>query len=58
MIDGRVTNFGTIVNGWLLVPQAGVFAADYLLGAANTQHGLGANIAEEAFYPVTFTDSD
>jgi hypothetical protein len=20
MIDGRVTNFGTIVNGWLLVP--------------------------------------
>lgn len=57
LIDARVANFGTIVNGWLSVAQAGVFGTDYLFRAADTQYGLGANIAQEAFYPLTFTDS-
>ena len=57
MIDGRVANFGTLVNGWLSVPQAGVFGTDYLFRAADTQYGLGANIAQEAYYPLAFTDS-
>ena len=38
-------------------PQAGVFGTDYLFRAADTQYGFGANIAQEAFYPLTFTDS-
>jgi hypothetical protein len=29
-----------------------------LFRAAITQIGLGANIAQEALYPVTFTDSE
>jgi hypothetical protein len=57
MIDARVANFGTLVNGWLAAPQAGVFATDYLFRAADTQYGLGANIAQEAYYPLAFTDS-
>jgi len=57
MIDARVANFGTVVNGWLTNAQAGVFGTDYLFRAADTQYGLGANIAQEAFYPLAFTDS-
>ena len=56
MIDARVAKFGTVVNGWLSAPQAGVFGTDYLFRAADTQYGFGANIAQEAFYPLAFTD--
>jgi hypothetical protein len=57
MIGARVVKFGTTVNGWLSAPQAGVFGTDYLFRAADTQYGVGANIAQEAFYPLAFTDS-
>jgi hypothetical protein len=57
MIDERVANFGTVVNGWLSNAQGGLFGADYLFRAADTQYGFGANIAQEAFYPLAFTDS-
>ena len=56
MIDAKVANFGTNVNGWLVNAQAGVYGTDYLLRAAVTQFGLGANIAQEALYPTAFTD--
>jgi hypothetical protein len=56
LIDAKVANAGTVVNGWLLTPQTGVYGADYLFRAAVTQLGLGANIAQEALYPATFTD--
>jgi hypothetical protein len=36
----------------------GVYGSDYLLRAATTQYGFGANIAQEALYPATFTDSE
>ena len=56
MIDARVANIGNKVNGWLTVSEAGVFGTDYLLRAAVTQIALGSHIAQEALYPVTFTD--
>ena len=56
MIDERVANIGNKVNGWLTVSEAGVFGTDYLLRAAVTQIALGSHIAQEALYPVTFTD--
>jgi DNA sulfur modification protein DndE len=56
LIDAKVANAGTVVNRWLLTPQTGVYGADYLFRAAVTQLGLGANIAQEALYPATFTD--
>jgi hypothetical protein len=57
MIDARVANFGTVVNGWLANAQIGVYGTDYLFRAATTQWGLGANIGQEAYYPGAFTDS-
>jgi hypothetical protein len=56
MINARVANAGMNVNGWLYA-ISGVYGTDYLFRAAVTQVGLGANIAQEALYPATFTDS-
>jgi hypothetical protein len=58
MIDEEEANLGTNVNGWLVNAAAGVFGTEYLFRAAVTQLGLGANVAQEALYPVTFTDSE
>ena len=58
LIDAKVANFGTNVNGWFVNAQTGVYGTDYLFRAAVTQHGLGANVGQEAFYPATFTDSE
>ena len=57
LIDAQVANFGTLENGWLVNTAAGVYGTNYLFRAAVTQFGLGANIAQEALYPATFTDS-
>jgi hypothetical protein len=57
MIDAEVANTGTNVNGWRYAIPTGVYGTDYLFRAAVTQLGLGASIAQEALYPVTFTDS-
>lgn len=57
MIDAEVANTGTNVNGWRYAIPTGDYGTDYLFRAAVTQLGLGANIAQEALYPVTFTDS-
>jgi hypothetical protein len=56
MIDAKVANAGANVNGWLINAAPGVYGTDYLFRAAVTQFGLGANIAQEALYPTTFTD--
>jgi hypothetical protein len=45
------------MNGWL-VNIYGVYGTDYLLRAAVTQAGLGANNAEEALYPFAIKDID
>lgn len=57
MIDAQVANAGTKVNGWLYAIPTGVYGTNYLFRAAVTQIGLGANIAQEALYPIAFTDS-
>jgi hypothetical protein len=57
MIDTKVANIGTIVNGWLIPSDAGIYGSDYLNRAAIAQLGLGANVPQEALYPATFTDS-
>jgi len=56
LINSKVANIGTVVNGWLVNAQYGVFGTNYLFRAATTQLGLGANIAQEALYPGSFTD--
>jgi hypothetical protein len=57
MIDARVANIGPVVNGWLANAQLGVYGTDYLFRAGVAQWGLGGNLAQEAYYPGAFTDS-
>ena len=56
MIDTKVANLGSVVNGWL-ISTGGIYGNDYLNRAAITQLGIGLNVPQEAFYPATFTDS-
>lgn len=56
LVNQRVANAGTLVNGWL-VNLAGIYGSDYLFRAAVAQFGLGANVPQEASYPAAFTDS-
>ncbi|MGC1929546.1 MAG: DUF1214 domain-containing protein, partial [Candidatus Nitrosopolaris sp.] len=56
LINAKVTNIGTLVNGWLWVSSVGTYGTNYLLRAAVAQYGLGGNTAEESLYPVAFTD--
>jgi len=56
MINARVVNVGNKVNGWQFL-TTGLYGTDYLFRAAVTQVGLGANIPQEALYPITYADS-
>jgi len=58
LINAKIANIGTPVNGWLLQTGSGTYGNDYLLRAAIAKYGLGGNAAEEAFYPVGLTDSN
>jgi hypothetical protein len=58
LINAKVANIGTNVNGWLWVSSAGTYGTNYLLRAAVAKYGLGGNAAEEALYPLTFTDAN
>jgi hypothetical protein len=50
---------GTHANGWqLLISGMGTYATDYLRRACVELIGLGANLAEDAVYPVVYTDAD
>jgi len=57
LINAKIANIGTPVNGWLVQTGSGTYGTDYLLRAAVAKYGLGANAAEEAFYPIALTDS-
>jgi len=56
MINARAANVGNKVNGWQF-SITGLYGTDYLFRAAVTQVGLGANIPQEALYPITYVDS-
>ena len=40
------------VNGWLILPKAGLYGTDYLDRALVTALGLGANRPQDAIYPT------
>jgi hypothetical protein len=57
LIDEKVRNLGTIVNGWSInLDQVGDYGTDYLLRAAVAKTGLGANSPQEALYPMVSVD--
>ena len=57
LINQKVANLGQNLYGWSADTQNGVYGTDYLLRAAVTQAGLGANIAQEFFSPGTAKDN-
>jgi len=57
LINAKIANVGTFMNGWLVQPDYGIYGTNYLLRAATAKAGLGANAVIEALYPVAFTDA-
>jgi hypothetical protein len=56
LIDQKVSNWGKMVNGWMVNYQIGNFGKDYLLRAATAKAVLAANTAEESLYFITQVD--
>ena len=57
IIDAKIQNLGTKINGWSVNLDTGDFGTDYLLRAAVAKFALGANSPQEAVYPSIFTDN-
>jgi hypothetical protein len=57
LIDQKVSNLGTMVNGWTVNYTIGNFGKDYLLRAATAKTGLAANTAEESLYFTAQVDA-
>jgi uncharacterized protein (TIGR03000 family) len=47
---------GEVVNGWVVTTRAGQYGTDYLQRAFITAVGLGANLPQDAVYPMTKVD--
>ncbi|HEY9603412.1 MAG TPA: DUF1254 domain-containing protein [Allocoleopsis sp.] len=56
LIGQKVSNLGTMVNGWRVDYKIGTYGKDYLLRAAVAKMGLGANIPEESVYFLAYVD--
>jgi hypothetical protein len=52
--DGRAE----VVNGWAVNRHVGTYGDDVLLRALVARIGWGANVPDEALYPLTRTDAD
>jgi hypothetical protein len=58
-ITERQRTIGRQVNGWgVITSNIGTYGTDYLTRACVELVGLGANLAEDAIYPVVYTDAD
>jgi hypothetical protein len=58
-ITARQTKLGYQVNGWRIMSESiGNYGTDYLARACVELIGLGANLPEDAIYPVVYVDAD
>ena len=48
----------TLKNGWMFLTNLGYYGTDYALRAYVAFVGLGANLPEDAIYPIAHFDSD
>ncbi|MEU0600293.1 DUF1254 domain-containing protein [Streptomyces sp. NPDC006393] len=56
-IQAAVTGLGKNVNGWRVATDLGTYGTNYTLRAATGWQGLGANLPQDAVYPINFVDS-
>ncbi len=54
----KFPSLARVVNGWQIFTDLGAYGNDYLKRAAVALFGLGANLPEDAIYPVNIGDSD
>jgi len=54
--DGAKVGDATSQNGWLFTLKTGTYGTDYLQRALVTAIGLGANLPQDAVYPISTTD--
>lgn len=53
----KLPTLARVANGWLMnTTTMGVYGNDYLKRAIVAQQGLGANLPEDAIYPLNLTD--
>jgi hypothetical protein len=58
-ITAEQKKLGRHVNGWgIVTSNIGNYGTDYLTRACVELIGLGANLAQDAIYPVVYTDAD
>jgi hypothetical protein len=58
-MNATLPNLAPVVNGWQMNTSAvGVYGTDYLKRAIISMAGLGANLPEDAIYPLNFADSE
>lgn len=57
-IQQAVSSIGKDVNGWRVALDLGRYGTDYLRRAATAWQGLGANLPQDAVYPLVLTDSE
>jgi hypothetical protein len=58
-IDQMFPRIGLAVNGWRMPTYpVGTWATAYLIRAVGAWWGIGANVPEDAIYPLAFADSD
>jgi len=57
-IMGHAKEAGTLINGWSYTLKTGQYGTDYLQRAYIAAVGLGANIPEDAIYPMASVDSE
>jgi len=57
-IKSNIVNIGINENGWQKATNLGSYGTDYLLRASVAFMGLGANLPEDAIYPMAYIDSD
>ena len=58
-LAASMPNLGAVKNGWLYLANGmGVYGTDYLRRAAVAMVGLGANLPEDAIYPIAQTSGD
>ena len=58
LIDAKVNDLGTNINGWIINLNTGNYGSDYLLRAAEQRSYLVQSVPQESVYPYTLVDGD